>query len=103
MAVGNEEIFRAIGELTAKVDILQDTQKEAARKTESLVDRTATLEGEMRNVQTSVSSLRPFAEKAQQWENTGKVALAASGFVGGGIVFLIGLFKEKILGLFGWH
>lgn len=110
MSVGVEEIYRAIGELTARVETLIETQHRSdqearesrhrvANAAQESAARILTLEHEVRALKVEVEGLKPFAEKAREWEARGKGALAAAGMIGGGIGGALIYFKDKVMEL----
>lgn len=107
-SVSNEEIFRSIGNLDAKVERLIEDQRRSDDRSEESRRRIYEAQGEMREelktVQTRVTSLEggmaplsSLAKKADEWENRGKGALAAAGMIGGAAMAALIYFKDRIL------
>lgn len=112
MAVGLEDIYRAIGELTARVNALSEDQKESAQEARDSRHKVAnaamatsaqlmTLEHRLKTVEDTVKRLEPFAEKADRWEQRGLGAIAAAGMIGSGATALLVYFKASILRIIG--
>lgn len=120
--VGNDEIFRAIGQLQAQVEGLRDegrghraeTRERFERSEErsersrarlyaqlgEVVSRTGALEHEMTATKAAVREIQPLALKAQQWEQRGigaAAVIAAMGAMFGGALMT---FKGRIIAFF---
>ena len=118
MTVGAEDIHRALGELAAKVELLLDNQRQSDKEARESRHRVANaamvtagqildlqhelkaVVAQLEAVKRDVDALKPFAEKAREWEARGKGALAAAGMIGGGIGGALIYYKERIFDYF---
>lgn len=122
MTASNNEIYRAIGQLTAEVTSLRrdiqedaqtavDTAKRADehratihRRVDELVIRTGKLEGWMPTVDAALTDMKLVTDKVTMWEQRGIGALAFAGIagtvIGGAIAALVTAYWTDILRVF---
>lgn len=114
----NNEIYRAIGQLTAEVtslrrDIQEDAQTavDAARRADEhrgvmhkrldeIVNRTGKLEGEMSQVKDKLSDVTEVTDKVRAWELAGMGALAVTGIAASAVTALVAAYWQDILRVF---
>lgn len=114
-AASLNDIYKAIGTLTAEVTSLrrdlQESEQHTAENTrradehravlhkrmDEIVDRTGMLEGDMRSIRATVKDVKEVTDKVTMWEQRGIGAIAVTGIGASAITFAITHWFNEIM------
>ena len=115
MPASLNDIYKAIGELTSEVTSLRRDLQEAERnavdsarradqhrtvlhrRMDEIVDRTGTLEGDMRIINKTVMEVKEVTDEVTRWKIAGMGALGVTGIAAGAIASLLTAYWHDML------
>ena len=115
MPASLNDIYKAIGELTSEVTSLRRDLQEAERnavgsarradqhrtvlhrRMDEIVNRTGTLEGDMRIINKTVMEVKEVTDEVTRWKIAGMGALGVTGIAAGAIASLLTAYWHDVL------